>query len=678
MHARVHSLVLVVTTALVLTSLAAPAGAAVTRPGGPSVVPQHAAATRQSVSPAHRRASASMLATQPSVALTPCADDPGWLCGSLPVPIDRAQPHGRQISIGFTVFPHTDPASTARDALVFSQDGPGAPSSGARGDAQFVFGPLTAQRDILLVDDRGTGTSAPINCPTFQRDPFGEEFVIPAVTECGQQLGPDADRYGSGDIALDMEAVRHALGYPQITYFAPAYGTVHQQAYAVRFPHRVRALVVDSGAPVNDPGHVAAWGADIPAAFARVSGLVCRRAPACAAAHPHAEQALGTLAQRLRRHPIQGTALDAGGTPRPVRVDELALARIAFFQALDFGELAAAANALAAGDNAPLLRLGLETFAEPNPGAGTDNPVDFSKGSFAAQLCNDQDFVWNRTDSVPVRMAKYERALAASSRAFAPFSAKTWDDMYGPDFCRGWPAPDRFTPAVPPGATARGVPTLILAGDLNVDFPAASTRLLKPIFPGATFRLVAGAANPAAGWSECARGLMRSFFADPRATVGQCDTPAYVAPAVAQFPRAASVATPATPLPGNASGLLDRRLATVAVRTALDGWLRTFRSGPSGPGLRGGMWNADFDSFPDHAVLELQNSRFAGDVAVSGQADWFYATNAMHLQLTVSGPGGRGGTLAADGQFGFGGPFSDFVVSGSLGGGTLRVSVPAN
>ena len=243
-----------------------------------------------------------------SVALATCTDDPAWLCGSLPVPIDRADPAGRQISIGFTVFPHTDPTSTARDALVFSQDGPGSPSSGARRDALFVLGPLRAQRDLLLIDDRGTGTSAPIDCPTFQRDPFGRVIVIAAMGECGQQLRQDADRYGSGDIALDMEAVRSALGYPQITYYAPAYGTVHEQAYAFRFPHRVRAIVADSGAPVNDRAHIAAWGIDLPPNFARVAGLICQRAPACASAHPGAQRALAWLARVVRRHPVEGTA----------------------------------------------------------------------------------------------------------------------------------------------------------------------------------------------------------------------------------------------------------------------------------------------------------------------------------------------------------------------------------
>ena len=94
---------------------------------------------------------------------------------------------------------------------------------------------------------------------------------------------------------------------------------------------------------------------------------------------------------------------------------------------------------------------------------------------------NDQDFVWNRTDSVSVRQAKYERALAAQGQtAFAPFSPQAWQEFYIPDMCRTWPAPDRFTPAVPRGATVTGVPTLILAGDL---LAADSSRALLDAVP---------------------------------------------------------------------------------------------------------------------------------------------------------------------------------------------------
>ena len=77
-------------------------------------------------------------------------------------------------------------------------------------------------------------------------------------------LGADADRYGTGDVALDIEAVRQALGYPQLSYFGPSYGSVAVQAYAVRFPQRLRVIVIDAGLPVSDHAHSKTWGLDVP------------------------------------------------------------------------------------------------------------------------------------------------------------------------------------------------------------------------------------------------------------------------------------------------------------------------------------------------------------------------------------------------------------------------------
>ena len=96
MHVRPRNLILGVVIPVTMTVLAAPATAAVHRPG-PSDGGKNPAAMVSPSAPSVHRAAESMLATRPSVALATCADDPAWLCGSLPVPIDRADPDGRQI-----------------------------------------------------------------------------------------------------------------------------------------------------------------------------------------------------------------------------------------------------------------------------------------------------------------------------------------------------------------------------------------------------------------------------------------------------------------------------------------------------------------------------------------------------------------------------------------------------
>jgi pimeloyl-ACP methyl ester carboxylesterase len=83
-----------------------------------------------------------------------------------------------------------------------------------------------------------------------------------------------------------------------------------------------------------------------------------------------------------------------------------------------------------------------------------------------------------------------------------------------PDGCLGWPAPDRFEPAVPAGAEFPEVPTLILAGDSDTIVPRELVETLHAEFPDAAFVTVAGAGHPVTGpaWGDCAPGLVAQMF----------------------------------------------------------------------------------------------------------------------------------------------------------------------
>jgi pimeloyl-ACP methyl ester carboxylesterase len=626
-------------------------------------------------------ATVNQLATTPSVDLTPCTDDPVWLCGSILVPIDRSGSDDRTLALGFRVLPHRNPTSTARDALIVSSGGPGISSTSDAGFFQFLLDPLLEDRDLLLVDHRGTGTSAPIDCPALQNGVFDHDAVVAAVGACGEQLGADADRYGSGDVALDIEAVRRALDYPQLSYFGPSYGSVAIQAYAVRFPNRLRVIVIDAGLPVIDRAHSWAWGLDVPQAIERNTALACLRAPACAATQPGARRALAELARMVRDKPVDGSARDLNGTIRQVHIDEVQLIAIATGNFLNPGELVAAAEALGRGDKEPLLRLAAETFFG---GGEPDDPSVYSAGDNAAVFCNDADFVWDRNDPLPIRRLKYARALRDLERdAFAPFSKQGWSAYWIPDFCELWPAPDRFTPAVPRGATVTGVPTLLVGGEIDINVPSETTRRLLGFFPNARFVNFAGALHIPTSWSECAQSVAQHFIAT--LSTGDIDCaqePPFERQAVPQFPRNVYQAVPAEALAGNASTVLDRRVVTVAVRSVLDAIIRTFRipgATGTGYGLRGGTFDFSFETGED--VLQLHGVRFSRDVAVEGQATLSFVANEVQMQLTVTGPDAEhSGTLTAGGAFGigFGAPYRAFTVTGAIGGRAVVASVPAN
>lgn len=627
-------------------------------------------------------ASVSQLATVPQGDVEPCADDPAWLCGSVTVPLDRAHPADRKIDIGFEILPHSGPGPGAHDAIIVTAGGPGIATTPDRGYWQFLMGPLLEERDLLLVDSRGTGKSAPIDCPELQSGVSDSraEFIA-AVGACGEQLGEDADRYGNGDVALDVEAVRRTLGYPRLSYYGPSYGSVAVQAYAVRFPERVRVAVVDAGLPVADFAHSDTWGLDFPRAMARTTALGCLQAPspACAAAQPRARQALADLARMVREHPVDGTAGDLSGTLRSVHVDELTLIEMltaGFPGVMNAGELAAVSAALSRGDEQPLIRLAAELFQE---GGEPPDPAFFSDGANAAAFCNDLDFVWHRRDSVSVKRDKFRQGVRdLGPDRFAPFSNGAWFEYFFPDYCLLWPAPDRFVPAVPREATVTGTPALLMGGQIDVNVPAKTTRRLLGVFLDATYVNFAGAAHTPAAWSDCARTVMQRFIRTLRAGNTSCaKEPAFRPPAVPDFPLKAGQAAPARSRAGDASTVRDRKVATIAVQAAIDAFLRSFRTPfPSGTvrGLRAGT--VDYSYGDGAGIHELHGVRFSRDVVVDGTMRWGYDA-VMTMTLTVDGPGGHDGMLEATGTYGFGEPYRDFRVTGEIGGRALAAKVPA-
>ena len=97
------------------------------------------------------------------VRLRPCKDLPGAWCGRLRVPFDRADPRAGTIPIGFEWYPAA--SGRAAGTVVAMEGGPGYPSTGSRDYYLELFAPLLRSRNLLLVDNRGTGTSALVNCP---------------------------------------------------------------------------------------------------------------------------------------------------------------------------------------------------------------------------------------------------------------------------------------------------------------------------------------------------------------------------------------------------------------------------------------------------------------------------------------------------------------------------------
>jgi pimeloyl-ACP methyl ester carboxylesterase len=584
------------------------------------------------------------------------------------------------LDITFNIIPHRDPASTAADAVFSVSGGPGYSTiESGRDSWSFILDRMAKERDIVLIDARGTGPNA-IRCLPLQHGQFRPSQLLETIGACGEQLGPDADRYGTGDVAMDTEAVREALGYPEIDMVMGSYGGVLEQAYAVRYPQRVRSIISDATFPVTDPMHVLDLGFGVPELYVRAATLDCQRAPSCASAHPDSGALFIWLAHRVAQHPVTGDALDSSNQPRHVVVDDTELAAIVGASNLNPGELVGAAEALRGGDPAPLLRLGADSPFVLNGSSG--NPLYFSYGDTFAATCNDADAPWQRSSSIADRERDYDRYIASLPEdAFAPLSVPGWAAFQFPNACIRWPAPDRFTPAVPDGAVFPNTPTLVMSGDLDVYQPTSSSQIVADEFPNSTLLTIAGAGHVPMGYSGCARQIAATFVETLQTGDTSCSSePAFVWPVTASFPQHAHDATEADKIPGGTdhSTTRGRRVATAVMRGVLDSLMRgTFVSG-SKPGLRGGTFISDYGA-PGRATLTFKGARFVEDVAIWGSVSWTYASGALEGDLKIRGA--NIGRVRLTGDFGAGflnNHYGAVKIKGVIARHKVALQIPAN
>jgi pimeloyl-ACP methyl ester carboxylesterase len=599
------------------------------------------------------------------------------MCGTLPVPLDRRHLEGKKINIYFELYLHTNPGP-AESAIIPNPGGPGAGTTALRALGLALFGQDLDVHDFLLIDDRGRGFSNTIDCEELQHGtaPFAQ-----AEGDCAAQLGDAASWYGTGDVALDIEALRAALGYDKVDYWGASYGGEDVTAYATRFGEHLRSIVLD--APEGTPA-LQAFSLDGSEARAtsREIRLDCLRSPTCAMDHPDSDAELGRLIQTIRRKPLQGDAYDASGNLTPVWFDEGALLHLAINPTGKFvgtGEVLAAGEALAHGDPAPLLRLGAEVT--PLVSDYGDSTSD-SQGDYFAGTCVDAHLPWDWSAPIVERQKQFSEAVGdLPVDWFAPFSKFAGADLSVSleKECFWWEKPTPSLPVAPPQATYPNVPTLVLDGDMDAMVPMEEVRKVAALFPGSTFVPVAEAGHGTILWTQCAATLQTQFIETLQVGDTTCtETPETVWPALGRFPLLAvnALAADVDPEGNNQIGERERKVVTVAVATAIDALKRSsFVNGTgTGAGLRAGTFESSVD-INGNQMTVLTSCAFAKDVMVNGAVVWG-ADFSLSADLVVSGPGTAGGNLHVEGTWEAPGAVGKFKISGTLGGRNVAALVP--
>ncbi|HSV18585.1 MAG TPA: alpha/beta hydrolase [Casimicrobiaceae bacterium] len=208
-------------------------------------------------------------------------------CGTIRVPENRAQPGGRQIELFAAILP-ANTLSPQPDPLVILAGGPGQAASTLAGFAQSL-GAVRRTRDIVLIDQRGTGRSAALSCKAFTADDRAEFELdpVPKARACLEELksrGADPAQYTTTRWVEDLEAVRDALGYPRLNLWGGSYGTRVALEYLRRHPERVRTVVLDGVAPPALRITLDVWRTRDAALDDIIAA--CRASPACSHAFP--------------------------------------------------------------------------------------------------------------------------------------------------------------------------------------------------------------------------------------------------------------------------------------------------------------------------------------------------------------------------------------------------------
>ena len=408
-----------------------------------------------------------------------------WRCSVVTVPIDRSGRVGGSVGLAVALLHRPGPPRPAVLALA------GGPGEAAIPDARTFavrLAPLLRGRDLLVIDQRGTGVSSPLSCPAID----GEPTWSPAdVAACARRLGPARAFFGSADTVADVRTVRHALRIPSVLVFGVSYGTKVAVDVARGDPGHVSGLVLDS--PIvedTDPFYRrSARGA------ARVLRNVCAEGGCPAGSDPVAD--VRTLVGRMR-----------GGTLGPISEGPLLHAIVGGGSRLR--ALPAALHTAVAGDLAPLARA--LPAVVPDARAGDWLARAGSHTMYLVTSCEDGSFPWRRADAAPARAEGAGRYLGRlGDTAFAPFDRFAGAQYGETAICAPWPEAG----ARPAPRPAPDVPALLLVGGDDDIAPLEGAREIAGDLRQAQIITVPGAGHGVLGQKPAAAALAAWAAAHP-------------------------------------------------------------------------------------------------------------------------------------------------------------------
>lgn len=386
-------------------------------------------------------------------------------CGTLEVPADRDDPDAGEIELAFGIV-RSDADDVAEDPLVYLSGGPGQSTLELvpQGFGQ-LYEPLTANRDLVLVDQRGTGLSEPsLACDeytTWALDSLGsplpdeelEAQALDALEECRRRLvDEDVDfaDYNSAASAADLEDLRVALEYEEWNLYGISYGTRLAQQAMRDHPDGIRSVVLDSAYPADADLYAEMPGNAVRAMEALFA--TCADDPDCAGRYPDLDRTFEELVAKLNATPAPITVVDAmSGDRVPDELDGDALAGFLFDSLYSTELVPHLPEVITAADAGEFGSIGLLL------GTATAQLDFMSIGQQLAVQCHEEVPFGSRED---VAAASSDHPLVEGYFESGPTSGSGIFDV-----CDSWDAGEAEAEA--DEQVTSDIPTLVLAGDLD-------------------------------------------------------------------------------------------------------------------------------------------------------------------------------------------------------------------
>jgi pimeloyl-ACP methyl ester carboxylesterase len=476
---------------------------------------------------------------QPTTALDklkPCTGDDTPVdayCGTFKVYENRATKQGRQIDLNIVVLPALR-ADAQPDPLFFLAGGPGQGAAKLAKAVREIFRRVQTDRDIVLVDQRGTGKSNPLNCLDEEDDSLQAIMMTNAqavekVKACQAKYDADLTQYTTSIAMDDLDDVRAFLGYDKINLYGGSYGTRAALVYMRQHGDRVRAAILDGVAPPN---------MRLPLYFARdtqrafeLLAADCASDAGCNKAYPNLLERMKTLVARLETNPPRVTVTHPRtGERGEVTIDARLLANI-IVQALyspvmttlvpaivaaaeqnDFQSMLALAGLGASGDANMAIGMQLSVICAED--APKNTPEDMRKGSESTLF------------------GKYVMSIQQEACGFWP-RGKVDESFYEP--------------------LTSAIPSLVLSGEVDPVTPPSWGDQVAATLSNSKHIIIKGTGHTA-GSTGCGQRLMREFIEE--GSVAALDTSC-----VDRVRRPAFFVSPAGPDPNRTSAASDKPTA---------------------------------------------------------------------------------------------------------------------